>query len=249
MVGEGGSEVLVHASAEHVAEGLAARLMARLMEIQRDFRIPQVALTGGRIATKAYQRLAAEGAQSAVDWSRVELWWGDERFVGAGEDDRNDKGTLELLARLGLDRGRVHRMPAAGEGRDLDAAAEAYAAELGSTVFDICLLGMGPDGHVASIFPEHPSSYADGYVIAVRASPKPPPERISLTLDVINQSREVWFVVSGADKADAAAMALSGAGPIQVPAAGVSARERTLWLMDRDAASQLPRELQQRGLI
>ncbi len=71
MVGEGGSEVLVHASAEHVAEGLAARLMARLMEIQRDFRIPQVALTGGRIATKAYQRLAAEGAQSAVDWSRV----------------------------------------------------------------------------------------------------------------------------------------------------------------------------------
>ena len=86
-------------------------------------------------------------------------------------------------------------------------------------IFDICLLGMGPDGHVASIFPEHPSSYAEGEVIAVRASPKPPPERISLTLPVINRSHEVWFVVSGSDKAAAAKMALLGAGPVQVPAA------------------------------
>ena len=101
---------------------------------------------------------------------------------------------------------------------------------------------MGPDGHVASLFPEHPSSYADGRVIAVRSSPKPPPERISLTLEVINRSAEVWFCVTGADKAAAARMALSGAGPIQVPAAGVAGRERTLWLMDREAAAELPPE-------
>ena len=86
-------------------------------------------------------------------------------------------------------------------------------------------------------------------MIAVRAAPKPPPDRISLTLPVINRSREVWFIVSGADKAAAAKMALLGAGPVQVPAGGVAAVERTLWLMDRDAASQLPRDLQQRGLI
>jgi 6-phosphogluconolactonase len=116
-------------------------------------------------------------------------------------------------------------------------------------VFDICLLGMGPDGHVASLFPEHPSSYAEGEVIAVRASPKPPPERLSLTLPVINRSREVWFLVSGSDKAAAAKMALMGAGPVQVPAAGVAGAERTLWLMDSDAASELPRDLHQRGLI
>ena len=107
-------------------------------------------------------------------------------------------------------------MPASDGGLDLDQAAEAYARELGDVIFDICLLGMGPDGHVASIFPEHPSSYAEGEVIPVRASPKPPPERISLTLPVINRSHEVWFVVSGVGQGsgskDGAARCRAGAG-------------------------------------
>jgi 6-phosphogluconolactonase len=245
-----GPEILLHSGPDEVAEALAARLMARLTEIQRDFRIPQLALTGGRIATRAYERLGSEGPNSAVDWSRVELWWGDERFVPADHPDRNAKQTLDLLAKpLALHPDRIHQMPASDGSLELDQAAEAYARELGDTVFDICLLGMGPDGHVASIFPEHPSSYEEGQVIAVRSSPKPPPERISLALPVINRSHEVWFIVSGADKAAAAKMALLGAGPVQVPAAGVSGVKRTLWLMDRDAAAELPDDLQQRGRI
>jgi 6-phosphogluconolactonase len=245
-----GPEILLHTGPDEVAEALAARLMARLTEIQRDFRIPQLALTGGRIATRAYERLGSEGPNSAVDWSRVELWWGDERFVPAEHPDRNAKQALDLLAKpLALNPDRIHQMPASDGSLDLDQAAEAYARELGDAVFDICLLGMGPDGHVASIFPEHPSSYEEGAVIAVRASPKPPPERLSLTLPVINRSHEVWFVVSGTDKAAAAKMALLGAGPVQVPAAGASGVERTLWLMDRDAAAELPADLQQRGRI
>ena len=243
-------EILLHAGPDEVAEALAARLMARLTEVQRDFRIPQLALTGGRIATRAYQKLASEGPNSAVDWSRVELWWGDERFVPADDAERNARQALDLLAApLALNPDRVHEMPASDGSLELDRAAEAYARELDDVVFDISLLGMGPDGHVASLFPEHPSSYAEGTVIPVRASPKPPPERISLTLPVINRSHEVWFVVSGADKAAAAKMALLGAGPMQVPAAGVSGAERTLWLMDRDAAAELPTDLQQRGRI
>ncbi len=245
----GNREILLYAGAEEVAETLAARLMARLSEIQRDFRTPQVCLTGGRIATKAYQHLAGEGVNSAVDWSRVDLWWGDERFVPAEDGDRNAKQALDLLAGpLHLDPARIHQMAASDSGVELDRAAEDYERELGDTVFDICLLGLGPDGHVASLFPEHPSSYAEGDVIPVRASPKPPPERISLTLPVINRSREVWFLVSGADKAAAAKMALLGAGPVQVPAAGVAGVSRTLWLMDRDAAAQLPPSLPQRRL-
>jgi 6-phosphogluconolactonase len=172
----------------------------------------------------------------------VELWWSDERFVPAGHEERNDTQVLALLVGpLQLSSGRIHPMPARDADLDLDQAAEDYARALGSTVFDVCLLGMGPDGHVASIFPEHPSSYESGDVIAVRASPKPPSERISLTLP--------WFLVSGSDKAAAVKMALLGAGPVQVPAAGVSAVERTLWLLDRDAASELPADLQQRGRI
>jgi 6-phosphogluconolactonase len=241
-------EILLHASADEVAEALATRLTARLAELQRDGHVPQVCLTGGRIATKAYGRLAAEGGSSAVDWSRVDLWWGDERFVPADDDDRNDKPTLELLREpLGLPAARLHTMPAAGGDVDLDTAAERYEHELGGTTFDICLLGLGPDGHVASLFPEHPSSHAEGRVIAVRNSPKPPPDRLSLTLAVINASAEVWFLVSGEDKADAAALALQGAGPVQVPGAGAHGRERTLWLLDRAAASSLPPDLAQRG--
>ena len=247
---DGQPEIVVHTHADEVAEALAARLLARLAEIQRDFRVPQVALTGGRIATQAYQRLADEGTRSAVDWSRVEFWWGDERWVAGDDGDRNAKQALDLLAGpLRLDPDRVHEMPASDGGQDLDQAAEDYGRALGSTVFDICLLGMGPDGHVASLFPEHPSSYAQGDVIAVRSSPKPPPERISLTLPVINRSHEVWFVVSGSDKAAAAKMALLGAGPVQVPAAGVRGRERTLWLLDHDAAAQLPRDLYPPGVF
>lgn len=240
-------EILLHADADEVAAALAARLTARLTELQRDGRVPQVCLTGGRIATRAYGRLAAEGRSSAVDWSRVELWWGDERFVPAGDDERNDGPALELLRPLGLSDALAHTMPAADGDVGLDAAAERYAQELGWTAFDVCLLGLGPDGHVASLFPEHPSSHAEGRVIAVRNSPKPPPDRISLTLEVVNASAEVWFLVSGADKADAAALALQGAGPVQVPGAGAHGRQRTLWLLDRAAASQLPPDLAQRG--
>jgi 6-phosphogluconolactonase len=241
-------EILLHANAGEVAGALAARLLARLTELQAANRVPQLALTGGRIATQAYRRLAAEGRSSAVDWSKVDLWWGDERFVPATDDDRNAKQALDLLQQpLRLAAGRVHPMPASDGGADLDEAAAAYADALGDTVFDVCLLGLGPDGHVASLFPEHPSSHAEGRVIAVRNSPKPPPDRISLTLETINRSAEVWFVVSGQDKADAAALALQGAGPVQVPGAGAHGRNRTLWLMDRDAAGRLPADLVQRG--
>ncbi len=140
-------------------------------------------------------------------------------------------------------------MPAIDSGISLDDAAARYDDELGETQFDICLLGVGPDGHIASMFPEHPSSHAEGRVIGVRNSPKPPPDRISLTFEVINESRQVWFCVTGDDKADAVAMALLGAGDVQVPAAGAHGTERSLWLLDQDAASKLPKDLGQRGVI
>jgi 6-phosphogluconolactonase len=102
---------------------------------------------------------------------------------------------------------------------------------------------VGPDGHIASLFPEMPALYDERPVVAVRGAPKPPPTRITLTLPVIQGCREVWAVVAGADKAKAVTLALSGAGPTQVPAAAAQGRDRSLWLLDRAAAGTLPARL------
>ncbi len=107
------------------------------------------------------------------------------------------------------------------------------------------MLGMGEEGHVASIFPHSPAVYeTERSVVAVHGSPKPPPTRISLTLPAIRQSIEVWLIVTGEPKAKAVALALSGAGEVAVPGTGAQGQRRTLWLLDRGAAAKLPRELQ-----
>src|SRR5205807_4983465 len=127
-------------------------------------------------------------------------------------------------------------------GNNVDAAAEAYAAELAKAAgpqdhgpvptFDVLLLGVGPDTHVASLFPEHPGvRETERTVVGVRGAPKPPPNRVTLTLPAIRAAREVWLLAAGEDKANAVAIALSGAGEIQAPAAGAYGRSRTLWLL------------------
>jgi 6-phosphogluconolactonase len=244
----GSTEFLIHADADAVAEATARRLITRIAEIQAEDpdRLVQLALTGGRIATSAYQRLAADGPDSGVDWTHVKLWWGDERFVPADSEDRNDRAALAaLLPALPLTDANLNPMPADDGQIGLDEAAAAYGAELGDTVFDICLLGVGPDGHVASVFPDHPSFEisldAVQPVIPVRDAPKPPPLRISVTHPVINRSIEVWFTVSGAEKADAVGWAVTGSKP--VPAGRAGGRERTVWLLDRAAAAQIPADL------
>ncbi|MGZ4651062.1 MAG: 6-phosphogluconolactonase, partial [Kineosporiaceae bacterium] len=107
--------------------------------------------------------------------------------------------------------------------------------------FDVLLLGVGPDGHVASLFPEHPALYeTERTVVGVRGAPKPPPVRTSLTMPVIRTASEVWLLAAGAEKAAAVAMALSSAGEVAVPAAGAQGTRATLWLLDRAAAAKVP---------
>jgi 6-phosphogluconolactonase len=248
--------VVVHRNAELLAQAAAARLITRLVDAQSSGRPASLVLTGGGIAAKTYAAVAQSPAHAAVDWSLVDLWWGDERYLPTGDPDRNETQAREaLLDRVGVDPDRVHPIPGpdtTGHG-DPDEAAAAYAEELRAATrhedhgmvpaFDVLMLGMGPDGHVASLFPEHPELYDDRAVTAVRGSPKPPPTRISMTIPTLLSAREVWFVVSGADKARATRLALSGAGLMQVPAAGVRGRQRTWWLLDRDAAREVPSEL------
>ena len=233
-------QVVRYADAAELADQAAARLLATLIELQADGHVVQVCLTGGRIAHAVYALLGEQVGDSALDPARLELWWGDERFVPTGDPERNAGPTLALLAgHFPLDPSRTHPMPSADGVIDAAASAATYAKELGDTRFDLCLLGLGPDGHVASIFPNHPSSEPTTQpVIGVSDAPKPPPERISLTIPTLNESSQVWFLVSGTEKSNALSRSL--AGDTSLPAGRVAGRDRTLWLVDQAAASELP---------
>ncbi len=233
-------QVVRYADPEDLADRVATRLLGTLVELQADGRVAQLCLTGGRIAAEIYTRLGERVTGSGLDPTRLELWWGDERFLPTDDPERNAGPTLALLARhFQVDPARTHPMPSADGVIDADASAATYAKELGGTHFDLCLLGMGPDGHVASIFPDHPSGETTTQpVIGVTEAPKPPPERISLTVAALSRSDQVWFLVCGAEKADATVRAL--AGDVTLPAARVHGRQQTVWLIDEAAAADLP---------
>jgi 6-phosphogluconolactonase len=250
-------QVVVHRDKELMAQAAAARLITKIVDAQAARGSASVVLTGGRNGNALLAALGASLARDAIDWHRLDLWWGDERFLPEGDPERNVTQAREaLLDSVPVDPARVHAMPASdGEhGGDADAAAAAYAAELGAAAspenhgpvptFDVLLLGVGPDTHVASLFPELPAvREKDRTVVGVHGAPKPPPTRITLTLPAIRAAREVWLLAAGEDKARATAIALSGAGEIQAPAAGAYGRSRTLWLLDAAAAARLPRQL------
>jgi 6-phosphogluconolactonase len=249
-------EVLVHHDASLLAKAAAARLVTRLVDAQASSGSAHLVLTGGGIGTAVLAELAAAPALDAVDWRRLDIWWGDERFLPSGDLERNEAQVQQaLLSYVDADPARVHRMPGTDgpDGSDPEAAAARYAAELRRAAqpqdhgpvpaFDVLLLGIGPEGHIASLFPGMPALYDERPVVAVRGAPKPPPTRITMTLPAIRRAREVWLLAAGREKAGAVRLALSDAGPVQVPAAGARGQQRTLFLLDRSAASQLPPQL------
>jgi 6-phosphogluconolactonase len=233
-------DALVRAVGDRLVDTVVAAIAARGQA--------SVVLTGGGTGIGLLERVGERSDE--IDWSKVHVFWGDERFVPHDDDERNDKQAREaLLDRVDIPAANVHAMAASdGEfGDALDAAADAYArvlAEAGGAeptpAFDVHLLGMGPEGHVNSLFPDTDAvRETEQMVVGVTDSPKPPPLRITLTLPAIQRSREVWLVVSGDGKADAVAAAIGGAQPVDVPAAGAVGREATVWLLDEDAASKL----------
>ena len=236
--------VVVHPDKQSLADAAAARLVAALVEAQSNAPEAQVALTGGSMGSAVLASVAAVPGRSAVDWSRVRMWWGDERYLPAGDPERNDTQNDDAgLSALGLDPAKVHRVAGPDSSESAEASAEAYAETLrehGRGAFDIVLLGVGPDGHVASLFPHHPAQRTTGAVaIAVHDSPKPPPDRVSLTFEALCRAREVWFLVAGSDKSEAVARALApGVDRWDVPAAGVLGSEATVWLVDSAAAGR-----------
>lgn len=235
-------EVIAAPDPDTLATATAARLVTALVDAQAVRSTASLVLTGGGIGLATLDALAAAPARAAVDWRAVDLWWGDERYVDSDDEQRNDvQGLAALAAGITLDPVRVHRVGAADTSNDAEAAAAAYAAELlaagggAAPAFDVLLLGMGPEGHTASIFPSSPATADERIAFAVHDCPKPPPTRVSLSLGAIQRARQVWLVVSGAGKAAAVVSVLAGSNPTQVPAVGAVGTERSLLLADAAA--------------
>jgi 6-phosphogluconolactonase len=250
-------DIAVHANPDVLAAAVAARLITKLVDLQAAGAVPKIVLTGGSTGIAVLEQIRATVARDAVDWGNVEFYWGDERFLPPGDPERNEtQARAALLDHVPVDPAKVFPMGADhGTGpAGADAAAEEYAQVLARAArpedhgpvpsFDVLMLGMGAEGHTASVFPRSPAVYeTERSVVAVHGCPKPPPTRVTLTLPAIRRAAEVWIMTTGAEKAGAVALALGGAGEVAIPVAGARGRRRTRWLLDRAAASKLPRDL------
>ncbi len=203
-------ELVVHPDDDTTAADAADRLISALATAQAARGTASIVLTGGGVGIAMLQEVARSPRRAEVAWPSVEVFWGDERYLPAGDDERNDTQAREaLLDDLDLDPGRVHPMPPSDApeeagGGDPDLAADVYATVLseaasrlggeGVPIFDVLLAGCGPEGHVLSVFPDSPAVHAQAVgVLAVRDCPKPPPTRVTLTLAAARQAREIWL--------------------------------------------------------
>jgi 6-phosphogluconolactonase len=258
--------VVRYANEEAVAQAAANRILLRLSDILatpgRDF--ADFAVTGGGDGIHVLEVMLTNPLLTSVDWSRVRIWWGDERFVLEDDDDRNAKqareGLLNELVRRGmLPEENIYEMPA--DTRDAapraaatdtenqaaaDASAAAYEKTLRATLdaddprLDIALFGVGPDAHFASLFPGHEEvKINDGRLATgVINSPKPPSLRVSLTVPVIQRSHNVWVIASSTSKTDAMAKALPVINDPMAPVSHAAGTDSTVWMVDVNAVPE-----------
>lgn len=236
-------QISVHPDAAAVSEAVATRMAAAIVRTLSQGAAAHVCVTGGRGGHGALASLAKD---AGIDWSRTHIWWSDERFLPFGDEQRNDTmARAALFDAVDLPVANIHAMPTSDEYPDVAVAADAYAAEMARfadpcPAFCVSILGMGEDGHVASLFPEHPGLRESRSAFAVTDSPKPPPVRISMSYPAINTAEEVILIASGPGKADAVGLLVNDPGPLAVPAAGVHGRSLTVLAIDEAAATHLP---------
>jgi 6-phosphogluconolactonase len=235
-------QISVYPDAAAVSEAVANHMAGAIMRTLATEDVAHICITGGRGGHGALASLA----DTTIAWDRVHVWWSDERFLPFGDPQRNDTmAKAALLDVVDVPSANVHPMPSPDGTPDAAAGARVYAAELAEFAapaprFCISILGMGEDGHVASLFPEHPGLRETRTAFAVTDSPKPPPVRISLSFEAINTAEEIVLIAAGAGKADAVGLLINDPGPLAVPAAGVRGRSMTRLAVDEAAAVHLP---------
>lgn len=235
-------QVKVFESKQQLIDAVAERAIAVLRELGGDRERIDVCLTGGSVGVGVLAAMKDHPAVAELPLNKLHWWWGDERFVPHDSPDRNALQAQEaLLQHLDIPAGHIHALPASDEGFDLGEAAVVATTELANAEpFALTFLGVGPDAHVASLFPEHPGTRMSQHgVIAVEDSPKPPPERLSLTYAALNASERIWLVVAGEDKAGAVSAALGEFSPELAPVSAVQGTKETLLFADASAASRI----------
>ena len=215
--------------AQATAAGAASALAERIAALSDTQDRVNIVLTGGTVGILTLAKLR----ELSVDYSKVHFWWGDERYVASDSPDRNElQARTALLDHIEVTEAQIHAFPAADSGLSLDEAATEFRKSVAGVEFDVLLLGVGPDGHIASLFPGKNAQGVD--VVAEHDSPKPPPQRLSLSYDAIRRAKEVWFTVAGADKQDAVLSAFSD-NPEELPVGRVHGTEKTVWFVDSTA--------------
>lgn len=199
-----------------------------------------ILITGGTVGIGTLAAVAQNPDVHNVDWSRVHVWWGDERFVAGDSPERNEQQARDaLFSHIDIPDDNLHVFPA-DHGQTLDEARDEFLGRYadGFPSFDVALNGIGPDGHVASLFPglNHGSTES---VIAVHDSPKPPANRLSFTFAVLNTAQRVWVVAAGEDKADAITKLAADNDEAETPAKALRGTLETIVWLDASAASQM----------
>lgn len=222
-----------------VARNAAEAFFVKMDEVLASKPQAHVAITGGTVGIATLAEIAENARAATFDFNRVNFWWGDERFVAATDGDRNSvQADKALFSKISIDASKLHPFPSADNGLTLDEAASQFAAYVATVRphFDLVFLGMGPDGHINSLFPGKPTPAAGVQIIAEHDSPKPPPQRLSFTYEAMNAADEIWFTVAGADKAEAVNVAF-GDEPTSLPVGRVHGRLRTVWFVDQTAGA------------
>lgn len=227
---------------QDLADKVAQRFVALISEIQNgeggahDDGIARVVFTGGSSGIAVLEALESTDDAADVDWQRIEIFFGDERNLSLDDAESNEgQARRALLDKLDIPAERIHGYGLSG-GTDLNERADEYSAVINKVApagFDIHLLGLGDDGHINSLFPNHAGLDNEADVIAVTDSPKPPAERLSLGLSAVAHADRIWFLAAGKNKEDAVARLVSTAGPNKsCPATLVHGRIETLLFSD-----------------
>lgn len=234
-----------------VDSALAEETASYLLDRVHEAKVAHIALSGGSLAERALPRIIEVANEYGLDWSKVHVWFADERFVPRGNPERNAGHIVTAFrAATGFQAENLHIPSGSDSGMSLDEAAEDYADQLHRIIgvsnrnrfpsLDLVLLGMGPDGHTASLFPGLPGTEVDDkLVIAVRDSPKPPSERLSLTFPMLSEAMRCWIYATGEGKQEALQLArFSNPTRAESPIAHVTAAEEVAVFADAAALGE-----------